>query len=356
MRVTDDSEGSIRVRDAVHTVGIPEGVGGPHANLRATPSPLDSFNISVQRSRKGMIELNGERWHTREFRLFAQKYLEFTFTYEGIDFLGNYKYCRHNLTPRWSEYRRKFTLARIYSWAEFAAMENALLGKPLEVAHLVTLTVKHDVTGSYRSHLDTVNKLRGGWSGIRFWLSRSGVKYLRVIEPGERHGYAHIHMVIIGGSDAFCEELITRWLRACPDSSRRGQNYQRVEDIKHVGAYVAKYLSKSFEGDNSSKEYLHWLELCYRLRLRCFSMDACSSRYIKYKYMRMPSGVGVCEIRDNEEQLKTVDTIGIGNHTDNDDSENRGGATAAAPPSHRSRGGAGGTPSRIMSRYPCSID
>ena len=338
MRVTDNSVCSAHVRDAVHAVGVPKGVGGPHANLRATPSPLDSLNISVQRSRKGLAELNGERWHTRTFKLFAQKYLEFTFTYEGVDCWGNYKYCRHNLTPRWSEYRRKYTLARIYSWSECAALESILYRKPLPVAHLVTLTVRHDTTGSYRSHRDTVDKLRAGWSGVRCWLSRSGVRYLRVIEPGEKNGYAHIHMVLVGASDAFCEELIRRWLSVCPDSSHKGQNYQRVENIKNVGAYVAKYLSKSFEADNT-EEYWHWLELCYRMRLRCFSMDACTSRYIKNKYLKMPAGVGVCSISDYDETIKVYDNLG--NHMTEAVPETRGG-DRGYPPSSSLTGGRGG--------------
>lgn len=341
MRVTDDSEGFARVRDAVHTVGIPKGVGGPHANLRATPSPLDSLNISVQKSKKYMVQLDGEKWHTRTFRLFAQKYLEFVFTYEGVDCWGNYRYCRNNLTPRWSEYRRRYTLARIYSWSEAVAPLAGLgLGYDLPVAHLVTLTVKHDTKGSYPSMVDTVNKLRRGWSGIRYWLSRSGVRYLRVMEPGEKNGYPHYHIVLVGADDAFCEELIRRWLKVCPDSLRKGQDYQRVESIKNVGAYVAKYLSKSFEREDSV-QYWRWLELCYRLRLRCFSMDSASSAYIKTKYLKMPSGVGVCVLSDYDETIKTVDTIGSGNHIDNDDSENRGGVTAATPPPHRSRGARG---------------
>ena len=358
MRLTDNKLSCCHVPvDDVCTVGKTAAGGGCRASLRGSPpAALDSLNISVQKPKRYMVQLDGEKWHTRTFKLFAQKYLEFVFTYEGVDCWGNYRYCRNNLTPRWSEYRRRYTLARIYSWSEAVAPLAALkVGYDLPVAHLVTLTVKHDTKGSYPSMVDTVNKLRRGWSGVRCWLSRSGVRYLRVMEPGEKNGYPHYHIVLVGADDAFCEELIRRWLKACPDSLRKGQDYQRVESIKNVGAYVAKYLSKSFECEDSV-QYWHWLELCYRLRLRCFSMDSASSAYIKAKYLKMPSGVGVCMITDYDETIKTIDTIG-GDHTTKADSENRGGATAAAPPPYRSQGarGAAALPP-IVNRHPRSID
>ena len=55
-------------------------------------------------------------------------------------------------------------------------------------------------------------------------------------------------------------------------------------------------------------------------------------------------------ITDYDETIKTIDTIG-GDHTTKADSENCGGATAAAPPSHRSQGarGAAARPHRELS-------
>ena len=358
MRVTDNSVCCACAADACSAADVVKSGGVARFSRTPSTTSLDFFKISVQRSKKGMVALDGERWHSRTFRLFAQKYLDFTFTYEGIDWLGNYRYCRNNLAPRWSEYHRRYTLGRIYSWAECSALDNALFGVPLPVAHLVTLTVRHDVSGTYRSHKETVDKLRSGWSGVRCWLSRSGVRYLRVIEPGESNGYAHIHMVIIGGSDTFCEELIRRWLSVCPDSLRRGQNYQRVENIRNVGAYIAKYLCKSFEGDSSSKEYLHWLELCYRLRLRCFSMDARSSSYIHKKYLKAPSGVGVCQIRYDDDNIKTVEALSQSEKPLEDESKaqnsivlcrsgTKGSDGGCSPTPHRSRGARGVKPSRM---------
>lgn len=286
-------------------VGIPEAVGVAAGSPAAALPPLTISNISVQRPKKSVIDLQGERWHTKQFRLSALQYETFVFKYMGVDWLGNIQSCCNHLCPRWSSYRQKYTLGRIYSWAETAALDNALFDKPLPVAHLVTLTVRHDTSGSYRSHKETVDKLRRGWSCIRCWLSRSGVRYLRVIEPGEKNGYPHIHMILIGASDEFCKELVSRWLNASPDSLRRGQDWQRVEDIRRVGAYVAKYLSKTVDR-RDCPEYWRWMELCYRTRLRCFAMDARSSRYIKKKYSSKPSGVGVCEI-DRNTQLKEKD-------------------------------------------------
>ena len=222
--------------------------GGAAAHpCAAPPRPLTISKISVQRTEKRAIRLEGERWHTREFRLFARRYELSVFRYMGVDWLGDVACCCNFLSPRWSAYHQKRTLARVYSWAESAALENAYAGTPLAVAHLVTLTVRHDTSGSFRSHRETVEKLRKGWAAVRCWVSRSGVRFLRVIEPGERKGYAHIHLVVIGASDAWCEALVRRWLDACPDSSPKAQNVQRVEEIRRVGAYVAKYLSKSVE-------------------------------------------------------------------------------------------------------------
>lgn len=274
------------------------GGGAPAHPCAAPPRPLTISKISVQRTEKRAIRLDGERWHTRDFRLFALRYELSVFRYTGVDWLGEVTCCRNNLSPRWSAYHQQRTLARVYSWAESAALENALLGVPLPVAHLVTLTVRHDTSGSFRSHRETVEKLRAGWAAVRCWVSRSGVRFLRVIEPGESRGYAHIHLVVIGASDAWCEALVQRWLDACPDSSPKAQNVQRVEEIRRVGSYVAKYLSKSVER-RDTPEYWRWMELCYRLRLRCFAMDAASSNYIKRKYGTRPAGVGVCELEFN---------------------------------------------------------
>ena len=302
--LTADSVGGVITSKNVSADALQVGAGELRASLRGSPArPLTISKISVQGVAKRALNLSGEKWHTRDFRLFAQRYELSVFRYMGVDWLGEIRTCCNNLSPRWSSYHQRRTLARVYSWAESAAMENAYAGTPLAVAHLVTLTVRHDTSGSFRSHRETVEKLRQGWAAVRCWVSRSGVRFLRVIEPGERRGYAHIHMVIIGASDAWCEALVRRWLAACPDASPRGQNIQRVEDVRRVGAYVAKYLSKSVER-RDSPEYWRWMELCYRLRLRCFSMDAASSNYIKRKYGNKPAGVGVCELEFNAGLIK----------------------------------------------------
>ena len=353
-------------------------VGGGSAvhPCTATPRPLTISKISVQGGAKRGIRLDGEKWHTRDFRLFARRYEVSVFRYMGVDWLGEITSCCNNLSPRWSTYHQRYTLARVYSWAESAAFENAYLGTPLAVAHLVTLTVRHDTSGSYRSHRETVEKLRAGWAAVRCWVSRSGVRFLRVIEPGEKRGYAHVHMVIIGASDAWCEALVRRWLDACPDASPRGQNVQRVEDVRRVGAYVAKYLSKSVER-RDSPEYWRWMELCYRLRLRCFAMDAASSAYIKRKYGNKPAGVGVCELEFNSGLIKpesgiTGESAGEsesegasqGEHPSEIQSKARGrvvlcrpgtkGGDHGYPPTPPSlTGGAGGLPSRMTCRKLC---
>lgn len=299
-----DTVGGVTTSKNYSADALQAGAGELRASLRGSPArPLTISKISVQGGAKRALNLSGEKWHTRDFRLFALRYELSVFRYMGVDWLGEIRSCCNNLSPRWSAYHQKCTLARVYSWSESAAMENALLGVPLPVAHLVTLTVRHDTSGSFRSHRETVEKLRQGWSGVRCWVSRSDVRFLRVIEPGETRGYAHIHLVVIGASDAWCAELVRRWLAACPDSSPRAQNVQRVEDIKRVGAYVSKYLSKSIDRADTP-EYWRWMELCYRLRLRCFAMDAKSSAYIKKKYGTKPAGVGVCELDFNSGRIK----------------------------------------------------
>lgn len=246
------------------------------------PAALDSLRISVQKSREGKKQhhsktrFSPDRWHIMEFSEWAERAESARYLYTGVDVWGDIKLATGPLLGRWSaEYRRRM-LAVVYSWAETATQQG-------DTIHLVTLTARHGRSGSKPDMMATVDKLRQAWQGIRYSLSRSGCRYLRVIEPGEMRGYPHIHLVLSGASDDFCEALVQRWLSACPGALRAGQDWERCEDVQRVGAYVCKYLGKSLDF-TPSREFWRWQELCYSCRLRTVAMDSESRRYIRDKY------------------------------------------------------------------------
>ena len=226
----------------------------------------------------------------------------------GVDFAGEVMTASGKLRPRWSEYYQEITRARIYKWAEaLTVLQGSEIGVMGHVstdkAHFVTLTVRHDVSGSYRSMRETVEALRASWEGVRRRVNRSGWHYLRVMEPGGENGYPHYHMIIVGAEDQEIEEFVQAWLRACNkrgnSASRKGQNWQRAENIRNVGAYVVKYLSKSFKpeevGKRDALSWWRWMELCYREGVRTYAMDQLSGRYIRKCYPGKLHGVGCME-------------------------------------------------------------
>lgn len=261
---------------------------------------LDSLRISLQKPCEGKKQhhsktrFSPDRWHTLEFSEWAERAESARYLYTGVDIFGDVKVASGPLLGRWSaEYRRRM-LAVVYSWAESATQQG-------DTIHLVTLTAKHGRSGSKPDMMATVDKLRQAWRGILYTLSRSGCRYLRVIEPGEVRGYPHIHLVLSGVSDGFCEALVQRWLSACPGALRAGQDWQRCEDVQRVGAYVCKYLGKSLEY-TPTRDFWRWQELCYSCRLRTVAMDAESRRYIRDKYAaaaaKTPRAIcGTTEIR-----------------------------------------------------------
>lgn len=277
---------------------------------------LDSLRIRLQTPCEGKKQhhsktrFSADRWHTLEFSEWAKTAESARYLYAGVDIFGDVKVASGPLLGRWSaEYRRRM-LAVVYSWAETATQQG-------DTIHLVTLTVKHGRSCSKPDMMATVDKLRQGWRGIIYTLSRSGCRYLRVIEPGEVRGYPHIHLVLSGASDEFCEALLQRWLSACPGALRAGQDWQRCEDVQRVGAYVCKYLGKSLEY-SPTREFWRWQELCYSCRLRTVAMDSESRRYVRIKYSaaaaKTPRAIcGECVISfgDGEEQTPANPREGV---------------------------------------------
>jgi Bacteriophage replication gene A protein (GPA). len=228
------------------------------------------------------------------------------------------------------------SLANIYTFAEgleevagLGISKNSEGKISVAKAHFVTLTVQHGRNGTYPDMMKTVNMLRDCWSSVRKRVNRAGWKYLRVMEPGEQNGYPHYHMIVVGASDEGIEEFVKAWVSA---ANRLGnparmvaQEYGLVEDIHNVGAYVSKYVSKSFkpgadEDHADNENWWRWMELCYREGIRTYAMDAQSRAFVARKYPdKLLSGVGeidfgqyldpdvgVHEIEDTEIQQNEV--------------------------------------------------
>lgn len=280
------------------------GTNGEKCGVRVCPVCSDVKKVA----RKERLFPDHDRWYTLTFRDFAEKCLEVGYSFLGVDFAGEVTTASGKLRPRWSEYYQEVTRARIYKWAEaLTVLQGSAIQDSGHIstdkAHFVTLTVRHDVGGSYRSMRETVEALRASWEGVRRRVNRSGWHYLRVMEPGGENGYPHYHMIIVGAEDQEIEEFVQAWLRACNKrgnaASRKGQNWQRAENIRNVGAYVVKYLSKSFKpeevGRRDALTWWRWMELCYREGVRTYAMDQLSGRYIRKCYPGKLHGVGCME-------------------------------------------------------------
>ena len=304
-KVVEGAEGPTEGRDSLDYLSL---------NVQ---SSLEKVSFSTWRRSNARNEKwkDHDRWHTLEFREFAQKVLKAKFYYVGVSDLAGveipgfetgfendyFKKMEGGFSPRWSDFHKEKSWARIYRFSESCFMEDGCSMDEFghvsaSEIHMITLTVRHPVTGSYVSHKNTVDSLRASWSLVRRWVNSkvrsSGWRYLRVMEPGEIHHYPHYHMVVIGASMEEMEELKKRWLAACHKignkASEKGQDIQVARDIKNVGAYLLKYIGKQYKQDDET--YWQWMELCYREHIRVYAMDKKSSAYIKRVYHKIKFG------------------------------------------------------------------
>ena len=257
----------------VAVVGTGEGSPRP-----APDSSLDSF---YYKSAKVVFE--GDRYHPLQFREFVSERVKASVRVRGIGPDGAAYQAVIPCTYRWSPHMRKRNLAVIYSFVDYVTERGY---DASEVAFL-TLTVRHPSRHTYRAASQCVDDLRRGWSLISHDFRQRDLEYLRVIEPGGKNGFAHYHIPVVGASEAVCERLIARWCTVA-DALPVGQEYSFVRDIRQTGAYIAKYLSKTLD---SELDY-RWLELCYRKRIRTFSMSRDARAYIAAKYRKPLRGLG----------------------------------------------------------------
>jgi hypothetical protein len=260
-----------------------EAVPGTGRRRRPAPDPGNCLSsLSNYKSAKWVFE--GDRYHTLAFREFVSDRMNASVRVRGVDAQGVPFSAAIPCTYRWSPHMRERNLATIYSWVDYVTEERGYDAS--EVAFL-SLTVRHPRKHTYRAASQCVDDLRRGWSLISRDFRRHDLEYLRVIEPGGKNGFAHYHLPVVGASEAVCERLIARWCTVA-DALPVGQSYSFVRDIRQTGAYIAKYLSKTLD---SELDY-RWLELCYRKRIRTFSMSRDARAYIAAKYRKPLRGLG----------------------------------------------------------------
>ena len=284
---------------------------GGRASARGGCGSLDSLCISrsLKKQRTNKTRFTGNCFHTRDFALWAIDRAVSRWGYLGLDAFGDPQTYSGHLLMRWSTERQQQNLALVYSWAEAQQPGvdemNIIYGDgvlPLESAHFLTLTVRHDTRGTYADMKAALDCIRSAWRPLSRRLRRLNARYLRVIEPGEKRGYPHIHLIVAGLTDQQAAALIDAWVLVCNRRGNlalvEGQDWQRVDDIQNVGAYLAKYLTKSIKPEIDTS-YWRWMEICYREGIRCVSMDAKSRAYIHAKYPKsLPGGIGMFEVFD----------------------------------------------------------
>lgn len=217
--------------------------------------------------------------------------------YVGVDAFGEIQKYEGRLWRRWSDVRRKKNLALIYSFAENLPQNQEM--------YFCTLTVKHPKAHTYSGQKQAIEDIRAAWIlMMRYFRRIEGIRYLRMIEAGSENGYAHIHMIVSvpSASSARVQKIPEIWVRSCRKIGNEAvldaQNLQRIDstsEIRNIGAYISKYLSKTLESSKGLEDtaFWKWMEVCYRLRLRCVSMDSDSRAYIKQKYAKVEDIAGV---------------------------------------------------------------
>lgn len=248
--------------------------GGPSA------ASLDSFYYKAAKPR-----FQGDRYHPVEFRDFVSDRLSAAVQVTGVGPEGYIYLANIPCTYRWTPGTRRKNLAVIYSFCDIASD----LGYDASEVSFLTLTVRHPKRLTYPAARAALQALREGWKKLSRELRRDHVEYLAVIEPGEKNGFPHYHVVMLGASEALCERYIAFWCGRV-DALPQGQDYSTVRDIRKTGAYIAKYLSKTLDSELDLK----WLELCYRERVRTWAMTRDMRSKIAAKYANPLKGLGLC--------------------------------------------------------------
>lgn len=253
----------------------------------------------LTRAERIKLRFPDDIWYGNEFIDWAMKYDNARFRSINLDYEGNIKIDSGKLLLRWSDLRKWKNKQIIKAWSE-QELER-------EGYYMVTLTVKHGMFGFYTDMVNTVNMLRECWNGVRRFINRKGWKYLRVMEPGEINHYPHYHMVICNvDNPKDIKQLVNLWLRTAHklgnNASPKAQNVRYTENVRYVSAYVSKYLSKTLYFNVNDKYFWRWIELSYRNGIRVFAMDKNSSKFVKWYFLKAPSGTaGDTEIDYDED-------------------------------------------------------
>lgn len=248
-------------------------------DLDGAAASLDSFYYKAAKPR-----FAGDHYHPLEFGNFVSERLLAVLQVTGVGPQGDIAISTIPCTYRWAETTRRRNLAVIYSFCEIAAG----LGYDASEVSFLTLTVRHPKRLTYPAARAALRALRKCWKLLGRELRRDNVEYLAVLEPGEKNGYPHYHVVLLGASEAFCERYIAFWC-GHTDALPKGQDSSTVKDIRKTGAYISKYLSKTLDSELDLK----WLELCYRERVRTWSMTRRMRSEIAAKYRNPLSGLGI---------------------------------------------------------------
>lgn len=282
--VSEGSCGIFLARPGVRGGADGRGLAPPGRPGITPDTSLDSFNYKSAKCR-----FDGPRYHTLAFREFVSERLEASVRMRGIDAEGVHFSAAIPCTYRWTEHRRRENLAVIYSFVEY--LEAA--GYDSSTIAFITLTVRHPTRLTYPAAAAALAELRRGWGRVTREIRRADAEYLAALEPGELNGYPHYHIILAGASEDVCKALIASWCTTV-DALPIGQNWSIVNDIRLVGAYIAKYMSKTLDSELDYK----WLELCYRERVRTWSMSRSARAWITAKYRNPRAGLGTLgEIR-----------------------------------------------------------
>jgi hypothetical protein len=174
---------------------------------------------------------------------------------------------------RWKDGYLKKRLARLYKLRDWFE------GQPSQDVSMVTLTVPHNenIWGvkvrSGANHFQAWNNLKQGWNRLRQCAVFRGRDFACFFEP-HKTGYPHLHLSVFGVpfTDEEINHIKALWAEMTGADLLNGVEIRPGIGVKHLIAYLMKYMSKTFYHTIDSWTEGEWLfnAIAHEERYRLF--------------------------------------------------------------------------------------
>lgn len=228
---------------------------------------------------------------------------------QWLVFEGDSRTNRHDLM--FSPYSHRWTQG--YTEKQYAEMQDFVRGAREEYddPHMVMLPAltasTTDMVGNYRPPLDHFDQIKRSWSrGVRYELTHSmnadrkkdrypamDWEYIQIWEPttnqgGVPGGYAHCHPVVVCDGPVEAERfhsVVEKHVEKCDWAEMSGHDLDKIDiqpmdEFDNPGAYLFKYLGKSWNQDDVPEYQRRFDALLYETGYRRFQPSDGARRWM----------------------------------------------------------------------------